>query len=564
MDREVKAVADHRNSAWTRFLRNEDGTVLFFAVAMMLVMLMLAGMGVDIMRFETVRTELQQTADRATLASASITQELDPEDVVRDYFTKAGLENKLTSVVVTTGLNFRTVHVEARADTNPIFLNLYNKRVVEELEARALSVAEQRITNVEIMLVLDVSGSMNGAKIQNLKTSAKEFVQTVLEADGEGRISIGIVPYNGQVNMPQYMQDLFTRRQDDHNVANVNCFDLPASVYTGLGLSVNLQMPVTGHVDTFSSTNYSSGYVSATDGTAVPNPNNRWCPVSATNTILPPTNVISTLQNHIDGLSAIGATSINAGMKWGMALMDPGSRGVISALVGRGNTPAKFDGRPYDYNDEEAMKVVVLMTDGQHFPEERLNEGYRTSDSNIYRATDGRYSIFHGSRVNNSTSTNLCNSRPFWVPHLSAWHSRAWNGVAPGSTDCYVASTSTAGAIRQRYDQVWANLRMTWVAWQLYARAFGNSSSVYYSTMDMFRSKTNVSDMDAQLQGVCGRARDNNVIVYGIAFEAPPAGAAQIQGCATTPSHFFNATGLEIQTAFRAIASNISQLRLTQ
>jgi hypothetical protein len=82
--------------------------------------------------------------------------------------------------------------------------------------------------------------------------------------------------------------------------------------------------------------------------------------------------------------------------------------------------------------------------------------------------------------------------------------------------------------------------------------------------MDMFRTKTAISDMNDQLQGVCNRAREENVIVYGIAFEAPQNGAYQIEKCASTPSHFFDATGLEIQSAFRSIASNISQLRLTQ
>jgi hypothetical protein len=66
------------------------------------------------------------------------------------------------------------------------------------------------------------------------------------------------------------------------------------------------------------------------------------------------------------------------------------------------------------------------------------------------------------------------------------------------------------------------------------------------------------------LQQSCTLAKNNGVIVYGIAFEAPANGQTQISGCATSPSHYFNATGLQIQSAFRAIASNISQLRLTQ
>lgn len=541
MDRETKMAANKPLSRGGEFVREEDGTILTFTAVILVILMVVAGMGVDIMRFETTRTELQQTLDRSTLAAASLTQELDSEDVVRDYFDKAGLGDKLTSVIVTNGLNFRNVRAEAEADTNPIFMDLLDDSSQMELMAKGLSIAEQRITNVEIMLVLDVSGSMAGSKLSNLKTSASEFVETVLEADGEGRISIGIVPYNGQVNLPQYMQSMYNM-SEDHGVSNVNCADLPASAYSGLGLSTSLSLPVTGHVDTFSSTYGVSSYVHENNSSyATPRAQNRWCLQQANTQVRAPTNDIAQLQATINSLSAGGATSINAGMKWGMVLMDPGSRPVIAGAVAAGQTPASFANRPFEYGDDEAMKVVVLMTDGEHFPEERLNDGYRSGNSPIWRATDGKYSIFH-----NRANTN----NDFWVPHQNTWRSTPYrNGSSPTT--------------QQTWPQVWERQRMTWVAWQLYARAFG-STSAYWSAMDMFRTKTEVSDMNAQLQSVCNRARDNNVIVYGIAFEAPPAGADQIESCASTPGHFFDADGLEIQSAFRAIASNISQLRLTQ
>ena len=181
------------------------------------------------------------------------------------------------------------------------------------------------------------------------------------------------------------------------------------------------------------------------------------------------------------------------------------------------------------------------MTDGEHFPEERLNDGFRTETSPIFRGTDGYYSIY----LDRSST-----SYDYWVPHRSEWRNAPW--------------PDASRAPRQTWDQVWANLRMSWVARQLYARAYGNSNSVYNSTMDMFRTKTPVADMNDQLQSVCSRARANNVIVYGIAFEAPTNGAAQRQPAPPSPSHYFDANGLEIQSVFRAIASNISQLKLTQ
>ena len=37
-----------------------------------------------------------------------------------------------------------------------------------------------------------------------------------------------------------------------------------------------------------------------------------------------------------------------------------------------------------------------------------------------------------------------------------------------------------------------------------------------------------------------------------------------MRGCATTPAHFYDVKGLQISEAFRAIASQINELRLTR
>jgi Mg-chelatase subunit ChlD len=551
------------------FGRAEDGTILIFTAIMLITMLVLAGMGLDIMKYETTRTNLQQTADRATLASASLSQQLDPEDVARDYFEKAGLADKLTMVRVTTAINARTVEVEARAETNPIFLDLIDRFEEATLQARAFSAAEQRITNLEIMLVLDVSGSMgSNSRLTNLQSAAREFVDTVFENDTENRISIGIVPFNGQVNLPENMQQLFNR-QFDHGRANVNCFDLPAAVYSGMSLSSATPLPVTGDVDTFSPTSQSNSFVdpantSETSG-ATPREANKWCPPRSVNQVVPPTRNATLLKNRISGLQAVGATSINAGFKWGLAMLDPAFRPQQQALVTAGLIPAHLNNRPYNYKQEDTLKIIVLMTDGEHFAEERLNNGYRTEMSPIYFGdSDNRYSIFHASQVDNSNSTRLCNSRPFWVPHLGQWQSRAWRGSSPSGSACYNPSTATTGATQQRWDQVWQRNRMQWVAWQLYARPFGGGQTRMDAQMNVFRARTPIETMDSQLDGLCDMARAEEVIVYGIAFEAPENGRTAIANCAMSPSHYFNADGLEIRSAFRAIASNISQLRLTQ
>lgn len=72
------------------------------------------------------------------------------------------------------------------------------------------------------------------------------------------------------------------------------------------------------------------------------------------------------------------------------------------------------------------------------------------------------------------------------------------------------------------------------------------------------------STKNSRMQTVCTAAKNAGIVIYGIAFEAPSDGQTQIRNCATSDAHYFNANGLEISTVFRAIASQISYLRLTQ
>lgn len=527
------------------FLRDENGTILFFTVIVMIMMFILGGMGLDIMKYEVTRTELQQTSDRATLAATSLTQGLDSTDVVHDYFDKAGLGDKLTSVTVTSGLNFRTVRTEARANTNPIFLRLYERSILSQMEANALSIAEQRISNVEIILVLDVSGSMGGRKLNSLKDSAKEFVDTVMRSDEEQKISISIVPYNAQVNIPQVLKNQFNFT-NDNGVDYATCVELPREAFDTGPISRTIPYAMSAYSDLVngaasSNTSYDSNYDDMV-------PSSSYCLNQAQNLVMLPTRNVSLIKAKIDALTAGGNTSVTLGMKWGLTLIDPSMKSAYTAFVAANAIPPHLAGRPYEYEEDDSVKVIVLMTDGEHVQHTYVPDAYKTGPSPIWRAADGYYSIEHTSGRPYAAGNNT-----FWVPHRGTWQSGPWG----------------AGATRQNWQDIWSTRRMAWVARQLYGRALGNNNTQrnnsYSAWVNNFRdSWLNAPTMDTTLQQTCSFARESGVIVYGIAFEAPDNASDQIRDCASTPGHYFNATGLEIQSAFRAIASNISQLRLTE
>lgn len=549
-----------RQGLWARaraFRQGEDGSMVIFSIFLVLVMLMIGGMAVDLMRFESTRARLQSTLDRAILAAADLDQTLPPIGVVEDYFERQGMGDDLTSITAVRAINSSQVSATAEIEMNTYFMDLLG---FDTLTAPAAGTAREEVSDIEIIMVLDVSGSMNSNnRLPNLREAAYDFVEAVLENDVEDRISIAIVPFNGQVNLGPVLRSQFNVI-DRHGVDDSECVDLPASVYNALSLSQSLPMPQTAWADTFSFStglrddnadripdSVGSSYVYPSDNR--PRDTNRWCPAEAGNFVLLPTSDLTTLNNHIRDLYGIGATSINAGMRWGMTLIDPAKRPMFATLRAGSHVPPTFADQPFDFQRDNTMKIIVLMTDGEHFAEERVNDGYRTGLSPIWRSGSSTYSILHASRTN---------TNKYWVPSQGAWYFSPYNS---GGTP-----------VRLTWPEVWEDLRMSWVAWQLYARAnytaagvySTNRLSTYNQTMNAFRSLTPTTTMDDQLQDMCDFARANRVIVFGVAFEAPFNGQAQIAQCATSPAHYFNAQGLQIQTVFNAIAAQIQRLKLIQ
>ncbi|WP_434613612.1 hypothetical protein [Tabrizicola sp. M-4] len=537
-----------------RFRRSEDGSLIVFGLFLFATFFLMSGMAVDLMRTENRRAALAQSLDRCALNAAALRQTLDPVDVVRDCVDRDDMLPFVTDIIVTNGAGQRSVEVKGKIPVETMFMGASG---VDVIDVGGRSVAEQRATNIEIVMVLDVSGSMAGSKMTALKSAAKNFVSTVL-ANNTNRISIAIVPYNGQVNLGPSLRTKFnvTHVPGLPATADVNCVDMPTSVYSNVGIARTLAMPATGWADAFTTlgsfpTSYSTTGRSPTAG-------NVWCPPSTSNIVRLQDDNIAAMHDYIDDLTAIGATSINAGMKWGGALLDPQFRSVVNEYVDTGVIPPEFRDRPFDYSKRDALKIVVLMTDGENFGDVRLNDNYRTGLSPIFKGTDGNYSIRHTSGRPSGAGSN-----EYWVPHRNSnageWRATSWGG-----------STGTQGT-QMTWQQVWQELNVSWTAWHMYARALGTTSTTrtnqYNTWFNNFRSQrgtsTSTPEMDEEVASICGLTKQQGVLIYGIAFSAPTRGVNTVRNCASSTGHFFHSTSTnQLNAAFQAIATNITQLRL--
>jgi Flp pilus assembly protein TadG len=68
-----------------------------------------------------------------------------------------------------------------------------------------------------------------------------------------------------------------------------------------------------------------------------------------------------------------------------------------------------------------------------------------------------------------------------------------------------------------------------------------------------------------QAKRLCDNMKSENVIVYSVAFQAPPMAESLLRDCATSSSHYFPASSnTELFTAFRTISERLAALRLSK
>ncbi len=365
------------------FYRDESGSLLILTLMIFIVLLLMTGMGVDFVRQETARIRLQNTLDRAILAAADLDQTLDPATVVNDYFEKAGMAAFVDEVHVEGNAagTYRIVTAKASVDLRTRFLRLESRYMpdwegIDVLETAAVGQAEERVSNVEISLVLDISGSMRGSKISTLRGAAQDFVDTVLRDEVENLVSLSLIPYTAQVNAgPGLLSQINLTEIPRHNYSH--CLEFTADDFGRLGLHSSRQYRQGQHFTRYEYGPYNSGI------------NNPSCPKRTYERIIPVSQDRNELKTAISQLQARHNTAIHTGMKWATVLLDPASQPMIANLsanpVGGVTIDSAFANRPAPRSDTDTKKFVILMTDGVNVASERVRRHYYDTEQEIDR-----------------------------------------------------------------------------------------------------------------------------------------------------------------------------------
>ena len=519
------------------FLHEEDGVLAKPMIGTFLAMLAVGGIGVDLMRMERDRTELQYTLDRAVLAAADLDQSLDADAVVLDYLTKAGLEQYYSDPDDQKGLGYKSVEATIDTDFEAYLLKFAGG---DNMSLYANSRAEETIGSVEISMVLDISGSMNsGNRLVNLQAAAKSFVTQITTNTDVTNLSISIIPYATQVNAGKELLSKYPNVTQEHDSSY--CVNFIKDQFSKHTLNQDENLIRTAHFDTFT---YSMNMIESPV-----------CPTRPGSAILPFTNDAAEVHAYIDSLTASGNTSIDIGMKWGSALLDPTARGVVNALVDDGVIDASFSDRPTDYGSGDTLKIIILMSDGQNTNQYMINENRREGTSDVwYNEEADLFSVYN-------PSDGPSGKDYYWYP-MGRWEDHIY-GEGTYQTCGYYSCTTHAesgSSARLSYQQLHARVSLASIARYLY-RNTSDAWAYWYTAGRTFHNRV---AKDQHTKTICDITKDQGVIVYSVGFEAPTKGIKVLEDCASSPAHFFDVEGLEISDAFSSIATSIRQLRLTQ
>jgi len=330
-----------------RNFKTADNGVLAVIIALALVPLVLAiGVSVDISRAYIVKQRLLQATDAAALAIAaginddSTTSEL---EAILDDFISANFPDNSYATVSATSFTYAdsNVTVTATATVQTAFMTIVN---INSLAVGASSEVTRQEDTLEVVLVLDNSGSMSGDKLTALKEASDDLVDILFgSATTSSQVKIGLVPFSNNVNIGTSN----TSYVNDTSAYNWGITSWEGCIMAETTNDEDTKDDFTGPWDPMywaddSNNNwYSSGNYYNTSSKSP----NKYC---IENAITPLTNDKDTLTTAIGNMVAYGGTHINWGAIWGWRVLSPSEPFTEGAA----------------YGTADNKKAIIILTDG--------------------------------------------------------------------------------------------------------------------------------------------------------------------------------------------------------
>ncbi|NCT40524.1 MAG: pilus assembly protein [Alphaproteobacteria bacterium] len=380
------------------YIRNTGAAIAIMFAVMAPVVIGSAGMAIDYAQAYMVKQRLSQAIDAAALAATASSNDSGViKQKVQDFFKVNYPPEKLGATfepIVSVDGNL--VSVSGKAVYTTLFVRVIG---VDEINVSAEVVVQREVKGLEVVLVLDNTGSMGtNNNIGKLRTAACEFVEILygtydsdntedclsrygsfVQAQNDF-VKVGIVPYATSVNVGPYGLGY-----DDDGNAYENAFlSNPLGLEFSNDKDTNICVleeddgtDVMDHSGPWymyrwcrnnftdapecnisSNTNRVCNYYNSTDSSCrstsyrygaryVTRGPNYVCPSAS---VLPLTEDMTVLKNRLSEMQANGSTFGNIGMVWGWRMLSP---------------EAPFT-EGVSWDDRAWRKVIVMMTDGDN------------------------------------------------------------------------------------------------------------------------------------------------------------------------------------------------------
>jgi Flp pilus assembly protein TadG len=329
------------------FGRDARGAIAIIFALTLTVVLMITGLAIETVRGLRAGNALSMAVDAAVLAGAKgmrLANMNDAEivEAVTKMFDsnveKSGLNAptiKSFNVIINRPAGSVTLDIDAEIGTVLGGLAGVDKL---SLPRRAVAVFEEN--DVEVAVQLDVTGSMGGSKIADLKVATKELVDILIPDDktllGGQKVRIGFAPFAAGVNAGRYA-----------SLINGGVSAPNSCVYERQSLAFQ------------DSDAYPSGSAALKTKLSLPYASN--CPNAE---ILPMTDDKSLLKSTVDGYWTGGSTAGHLGTAFAWYLLSPDWASIWPNAS-----------KPAAYGEKKTTKVAILMTDGEYNTVGGVNSG---------------------------------------------------------------------------------------------------------------------------------------------------------------------------------------------
>jgi len=328
--------------------RSTSGNVAIMTGFVIGVIMLAGGSAMDYSRASKVRNHLGNALDAAAISAAkdlstggwTLTQVKErAKKAFEANFRVAQMhEISVSGFDLVQNTVSKSVAVVANATLPTTFMQIAN---INELSVANRAVARYSDKKLEMAMMLDVTGSMSGSKITSLKQAAKDAVDILLPegASSSDVVRVGLVPYSYSVNAGDYASAVT-------NGASTKCVTERAGIN-----SFNDVKPETDPLDADTILGHGTWY----------------CPDAK---VVPMTNDRTILKTKINAFSAGGYTAGHLGVAWSWYMLSPEWSSIWPTASA-----------PVAYNDDDTIKVAILMTDGQ------FNTAYESGNgSSTYQA----------------------------------------------------------------------------------------------------------------------------------------------------------------------------------